>query len=134
MTPRQLLKRIQFWQVELVHLGVSHAQIKQVYITEEVPGGAGALAAVSCSENYDDVEFWFHPSMLEREAQELDETIIHEWLHVAWRDMDFVCRRPEDHMAPAVFSEWDAHLNHETEGLIDRTARQLCVLWYSSQT
>jgi hypothetical protein len=49
-------------------------------------------------------------------------TIIHEWLHVAFRDFEAAISACEDWLPTRTFSDFNERLEHEREGLIDRLA------------
>jgi len=49
--------------------------------------------------------------------------IVHELLHILWRDLDVATASVRDYLAPGVASLWEDAINHETEGLIEFIAR-----------
>lgn len=125
-TPIRLAKRVERWQHRLALLGVSHFQF-DVHLADELPGERrDADACVQVSGQYDTCSFWFRWSFIENcTAAELDQTIIHEWLHVAFRDFDDALEAAEGWMPPRTFEDYDAKVNHEREGIVERLARQL---------
>src|SRR3954451_17356626 len=90
ITPVQLAERVEAWQKRLEPLGVGHFRIECVTLTDEVPGQSiDADAGVAANPDYDLARFYFNNDFLEQvDAQPLDETILHEWVHVAMRDHD----------------------------------------------
>lgn len=129
ITPIQLAKRVERWQNLLSPLGVGHFRITAVHLVEHAPHNPRAKASVWCPSHYDNAEFWFTYELLEScDEQELDETIIHEWLHVAWRDMDEALEAVEKWMPDSTYEDFESVIDHEREGLIDRTARALYAL------
>ncbi len=132
-TPMALVRRIEAWQQRLAHLGIGHFRIVAVHLTDETPGGRYAKAAVQASTDYDTCEFWFALEHLEGcTERDLDETIIHEWLHVAWRDFDGVVDSVEPWMPKATYADFDDRIHHECEGLIERLARSIAAFYYGS--
>lgn len=131
-TPIQLAKRVEKWQHRLAHLGISHFRINSVTIDDETPGGPHAQASVRVSENYDNATFWFKWDFInDCTERDLDETIIHEWLHVAMRDLDQALDSAETWMPKATYADWDERIDHEREGLVERLTRTLAEFWYS---
>lgn len=126
----ELARRVEAWGKRLAPLGVAHFQINHVTITDSVPGRTGgAVAGAAVSGSYDNVSFYFNCDWLEAvEEKELDETIIHEWLHVAMRDLDSVMEDVEQWMPPATYAMHDERVLHEKEGLIDRMSIALYAL------
>lgn len=124
-----LAKRVERWQQTLAPLGVSHWRIGAVTVTDDVPGQPDSQAAVQPSHDYDSVRFWFLEEFVDSATErELDEAIIHEWMHVAMRDFDAAVLWAEDSLAPAALSAWEDRIHHEREGIIDRLARLIYAL------
>lgn len=126
ITPTQLARRVEKWQRLLPLLGVGHWRIDSVVICDETPGGPNAKASAGVSHYYDSVTFWFTHSCLDAvDERGLDETIIHEWLHVVMRDMDAAIGDAEESMAREEKRQWIDRVDHAREGLVERLARQL---------
>jgi hypothetical protein len=131
ITPVQLAERVEAWQKMLTSLAIGHYRITQVTLTDQVPDGLHstsgmAEAAVGISNNYDDVHFSFNSEFVEDATeQELDEAIVHEWIHVGWRDLDRALSDTEKWMPEATADAWSENIHHIREGIVDRTARQL---------
>lgn len=122
MTIHQLRRRIQFWQKQLRELGVGHWHIDRITLTDAPFGREGAKAAVWFSDDYDRCTFEFAHSLIEEGEWEVDRTIIHEWLHVAFRDYDKAYESLEGLVAPPVWDAAEDRIDHEKEGVIDRLA------------
>jgi hypothetical protein len=137
MTNREaikLCKRVETWQKRLGPLGLGHFRIEEVQVSEDAPSGAAANASVHTSSYYDSVAFWFRTDHVEDSSeQRLDETIVHEWLHVAMRDLDASLEGLSDWIPFQTLSLWEERVNHEREGLVDRLARTI-VSCYGSET
>lgn len=126
ITPIQLARRVEKWRDRLGPLGLAHWRITCVAICDETPGGPDAEATVRTSNTYDSCSFYFNSEFLEDcTEEELDETIIHEWLHVMMRDLDQAIHAIDFQLAPAAEDQWSSRIQHEREGLIDRLSRQL---------
>lgn len=127
ITPVQLAKRVESWGKRLSPLGVAHFDILRVTLGEECPSGnSNAKASVQVHDLYDNCSFFFNTAELDRMSEdELDMTIIHEWLHVAFRDLEAAVASCEDWLPDRTFSDFEERLNHEREGLVDRLARAM---------
>ena len=130
LTPRQkwVLRRVEFWQQTLEPLGLQPWRTN-VSFMDEPEGKDNALAACHTSEAYDTCTFQFaHDHVEDAEKYQLDETIVHEWLHVLFRDYNQSISSVYDQLAPAVAEQWDTQMNHELEGVIEKLARTICAL------
>lgn len=126
----RLAKRIEKWRDRLIPLGLGHWRIDEVSVVDETPGGPAAGATVTPSHSYDSARFWFtHSFLADADDRQLDETIIHEWLHVAMRDFDQAIESGEFDLASSARDRWSDWVGHEREGLIDKLARQIYALW-----
>lgn len=128
---KRLLNRIEFWQRKLQPLGLRQWRPEVTY-TEEVEGTRyDAVASCSTSTHYDSVWFQFQQEYVRTQPRwKLDETIIHEWLHVLFRDLDAAVGYAEDYMAPQVREMWDMQVEHERERLIESLARTIRMLYH----
>lgn len=121
MTITQLRHRIEFWQKKLKPLGVDHWWIDRISIVQDPGGNPNSGAAVHTSNDYDRCSFEFAKETIETiDPRELDRTIIHEWLHVAMRDVDSAQRAAEAYLAPQTWEVLDDRFDHEKEGLVER--------------
>lgn len=122
--PVALAERIEAWQKRLASLGVAHYEIERVTITE---GEDSTRAAhVQCWKKYDRCVFVFRQEFLDdATADELDQVILHEWIHVAMRDFDEVLEQVEPWMPKATYEMWENVVEHEREGVVDRVATAL---------
>lgn len=110
-------------------LGVAHFRIGEVAIVDEC-SDPQAAAGVTISDFYDTVKFEFERDELDSaDDQTLDERIIHEWLHVAWRDYDRAISALGRWLPEAGRLDYDDAINHEYEGMIERLARTLYALY-----
>ena len=125
----KLAKRVEMWQKRLTSLGLGHWRIEGVTIADDPPGYGDAQAAVQPSDQYDSVRFWFQTEYVENATErELDETILHEWMHVAMRSLDQAIESVEYGLSPAAREVWRDRVQFEREGLVDRLARQIYAL------
>lgn len=103
-------------------------------VVDETPNGKSANASVQPSASYDSVFFWFKEEFLEEASKrEVDEVILHEWMHVLMRDLDQAIESVEDELSPASEAQWNDRLRHEREGLVDRLARTFYLLYVSEK-
>jgi hypothetical protein len=125
---KRLLRRIDFWQRHLAPLGLAPYRTHVGYV-EETQGKEGAAASCHNSVHYDTVWFEFRQDYVEKaEKWQLDETIIHEWLHVLFRDYDSAVNYAGDYMSPQVREMWECQVEHELEGVIEKLARTIRML------
>lgn len=123
--PVELAQRVEAWRDKLRFLGIGSVQITCVSVVDETPSGPHANASVSVSENYAKARFWFTHRFLEEceVDDDLNVVIIHEWLHVAFRDHDKLIRDTVDNwLAPHSLHDFEDRWEHEQEGLIDKLA------------
>lgn len=121
-----LAERVELWQERMAALGLGHWRILRVSVVDETPGGPHSNATVQPSFRYNTCKFWFKHEFIDNaNPAEVDETIIHEWLHVLWRDFDQAVESIETQLAPAVSSVWEDRVEHEREGLIDICAQYI---------
>lgn len=122
----ELAKRVERWGNDLAALGVAHYIIDAVHVVEETPGGPQAQATVQASRAYDHCVFSFKREYLDTcTADDLDQTILHEWVHVAMRDLDRALTVVEKWMPEATYSDFEDVIDSEREGLVDRMAHAL---------
>lgn len=129
MTLATLTKRVLYWQQKLSPLGVGHWRV-EVKIVAEPQGKPSSKACVKSSQLYDTCWMEFAADELAiATARDIDETIIHEWLHVAFRDFDHAVREGIYSYFPSPAEDaWEARVDHEREGVVDRLARTLISL------
>lgn len=129
MTDAQLRKRIEAWQKRLAPLGVAHFRIDEVSITSDVPGKLFSHAGCSVATDYDSCRFYFNRDYLDgASAAELDEVILHEWVHVAMRDLNNATDLAQEWFPSAAWRTHEEALEHAKESLVDRVARALYAL------
>lgn len=131
MTEDALRSRVMKWQHRLKYMGVGHFEIDVKIVDKIESEKEGVRAQVSVSPYYDAAEIEFTPQSVE--APDIDYVIVHELLHVAFRDHD-------DAVASAVSFHGrearEAHqdrIDHEVEGLVDRLARTIIEFYHDDQ-
>ncbi len=130
-TPVQLAERVEEWQHRLALLGVGHFRITSVTIDDETPAGPHAQASAQMSTSYDNVRMWFKHDYIEVCGErDLDETIVHEWLHVAMRDFDSAIDAVEAWMPKQTYDAFEERVDHEREGVVDRVSRTIVAFYY----
>jgi hypothetical protein len=132
ITPIQLARRVEKWGNRLSLLGLAHWEITRVTLTDDMEefGGTndGTRAVVIPSHQYDSATFVFNRDWLENEVDEeyeLDQVIIHEWLHCAMRSLDQAIESAQYELSAGARHHWDKRVNHERENLVERLAQQL---------
>lgn len=131
MTKVRLQERVEFWQRKLSLLGLGHWRftINLVdHIDDEVDDDPAARA--DTSPFYDDVEFSFKRSVVDKREREgkLDELIVHEWLHVADRDHHHLVRQLVDELGSEASGLMTIREEQARESRIDRLSRLIVTL------
>lgn len=127
ITEKQLAARVALWQERMADTGVGSWRVDSVNKVDESPSGPDALASVQTSNRYDSCSFWFTNEFLaDADDQTLDETIVHEWLHVAMRNFDNAIDAAAFELSSGSRYQWNDRVDHEREGLIDRLSRLIC--------
>lgn len=122
----QLAKRIEAWQTHLTPLGLAAYRIESVSTTDL----EGHLANVTPASDYDSVWFEFDNGFVDQcyvegDFDKLDQIILHEWVHVAFKDYYRAIQMVEDQLSDPMIAGWKDVLEHANEALVDRMARQL---------
>jgi hypothetical protein len=126
ITEDQLTKRVEKWRKRIEPLGIGHFTITGLHIVDETPGGPDAEASAYISHNYDNVRMWFAaPFLAEATSQQVDETILHELVHIGMRDVDRATDPVERYMPVATFEDFADRLLHEKEKFVDRVAKTI---------
>lgn len=126
MTEAQLLRLVKRWQKELAPLGIGHWEVS-VQITNEITGKENAQAGVHYASSYDRCLMQFLPETADNYTR-IDHTIVHEWLHIAFRDLAQSILSVDDALSQGVRLQWEDWVDHEEEGLIDRLATLIVAL------
>lgn len=123
--------RVRLWQQRLAPLGVAQWRIEKIIIGGTAPSGSeDAHASAGVSSSYESVRFFFDDTFIAGcSRNELDETIVHEWLHVFGRDLDEVRERVKRWMPEMTFEDYTDTYTHAREGEIDRLARFIVYLF-----
>lgn len=133
LSPIDLAERVELWQHRLAPLGVTHWRIERIVIGDaDALGEASENANASAirSKSYDSVTFFFLSEYVEEATEkQLDETIVHEWLHVYGRDLDELHTRVETWMPEATYDDFKDNWHHLREGEVERMARLIVALY-----
>jgi hypothetical protein len=126
----QLAKRVEAWQKRLGPLGLSQYTIDAVSTMDDPGGNEMATACVHPSANYDRCRFEFRNEDVDwaydnDDFEYLDQTILHEWVHVAFQAFENSIELVEDSLSQGQLDIWKEAMDHSREQLIDRIARQL---------
>lgn len=117
--------RVDYWRDACEPLGLGHWRVK-VKIVENPDGSRSANAAVKISAQYDSAEIEFAEEALETlDDDEIDEAIVHELMHIVFRDFWGLLTDQEGAFSAGAWNLYMERLEHETEGVIDRTARAI---------
>lgn len=134
MTGTQIAKRIDFWRRELEPLGLMHWRLGLSIDPDlQTANGSDANAAVTPEDFYDTALLYIHADVVPEGAQsteEFDRYIVHELIHIVFRDFSQAIESIKDHLAPPAASQWEDRIEHEEEGVVDRLARAIVRLHY----
>lgn len=130
----KVAKRVEFWQRQMASLGLGHWRIESVSCVDKVPGAPGSLAGVFPSSRYASATFWFKNDHIEEcTPRELDESIVHEWMHIVMRDLDAAIESIEEQLSASVQDLWSDRILHEREALVDMLARDIVARYYAGK-
>lgn len=120
-----LQDRVDYWREVCEPLGLGHWRIS-VEIVDEPHGHSGSGAAVQPSEYYDSASIEFADVIFDTHTDtEIDEIIVHELMHIVMRDLFDALTEPQYMFGTPAWSAFRNRIDHETEGMIDRTARAI---------
>lgn len=124
----RLAKRVEKWTKTLVELGLAHWRIERICITDKMPhdgdGKGTANASILVASTYDSMHIYFRHSFLEEAAESrIDETIVHELLHAAMRDIDEAVNAADDYLSAASLSIWEKREDDARERFVENLAR-----------
>lgn len=117
--------RIDYWRQVMWPAGLRH-WIINVEIVEEPSGRPNSAAAVRSQDSYDLAEIQFSRELMDDYSDtEIDRVIVHELLHIVFRDLDEAISSVETWMPAATYTDFNERIDHEEEGIIDRLARSI---------
>lgn len=132
MTERQLAKRVQFWCTgPLAHLGLGHWDIQVRFVPDHPHGKGSASAAISTSKSY--ASAWLEvvePRFNATLPIVQDKLLIHELLHLAFRDLDNTFEDAADHASSGARDAYNERWEHEEEDLIEALARAIATIYH----
>lgn len=129
-SPSKLLKRVQFWQKELATLGISAWRLDELELVES----DDFRAQVCASSHYDLYKLRFDREFLEDATeQDLDETIVHELLHVVMRDLDTATDRAIRYTPGGEDGELHSSIKLAREALVHRLSLQIVSTFYADK-
>lgn len=129
MTERQLQKRVDYWAKRLRPLGLGHWDFNVNVVGEEDMDRTNSDAEVTPSTQYDSARIEFKDSSyILMDQDTLDWTIIHELLHVVFRDYDSIVHLVTQELGATAKELAEHQIEHEMEGVIERLARTIFIL------
>lgn len=123
MSERDTRSRVLLWQKRLALTGVGHFEVGVQVIAALPTEKNSARACVDISPYYDWVEFYITPETAA--APDVDYVIVHEWIHVAMRDLDDATHGVAETLGSEARRLYLDRLDHEAEGFVDRLARTI---------
>lgn len=125
MTVRQLGSRVKYWQRALHDLGLQGWDL-HVDAVDEPKGRPNSHASVTVATHYDSAWIEFAESALtELSNRNIDKIIVHELLHIIFRDYEAVVDEGMSALGYREQSTFEAMREHEIEGIIERLARTI---------
>jgi hypothetical protein len=109
------------WKSRLDHLGLGHWDLT-VRVVEELVDNPDAWATCEPHEMYDSAIIEFVHDIPD---EQLDRVIVHELLHIFYRDFWRVIELPTFEVSKGEGALLRSQLRHELEGVVDRMARCL---------
>jgi hypothetical protein len=130
LTLAKLKKRVAYWNKRLEPLGITHWRITVEIHDDPFDDMPSATARTSTSHKYDSAWIQFQRSFLDEveetsDWQELDEVIIHELLHVAFRDLTNVHHLLDNQLSTADCEHFHHALTMAEEKVVERLARAI---------
>jgi len=130
MTVKQLAKRVEAWKDRLEFLGLGHWRIDGVGILDDIPDTENSVACVQTAHLYDNFRMFFRRDYIEESDEaDIDETIIHELIHVAMRNLDRTYETVEEWMPRHTFADFMVTVGFEREAFVERLARTIYGLY-----
>ncbi len=129
MTRSQVQRRVDYWAKRLRPLGLGHWDFNVAFVSEAEMDRDTSEAEVSPSVVYDSARIEFKDTYIASvDPDMLDWTIIHELLHVVFRDYDTVVHLAVQELGPTAKELVEHQLEHELEGVVERFARTIFLL------
>lgn len=133
---QKLSKRVVMWGQRLDQLGLAHYRVDSVKTTDEPGDNPNSAACVTASKNYDSAHFEFRNQEVNwayenEDFEYLDQTIIHEWLHVSFQPYYNAIFLVGDGLSADANRLWEEAMEHANEQLIERLARQIYAAFQS---
>lgn len=115
MTPKQLEALVSEWQARM---GLDHWRISVEVSSER----EDYFAATAPSEQYRTASIKFDPDFAAKRPEEAVQTIVHELLHIAMRDVDSAVEAATAELHPAAAGQASKRYTHAVEGFVDALA------------
>jgi hypothetical protein len=118
MTETYVRKAFKFWQTVC---GLDAWSIELI-LGDGVDGDPTAEASIWMSQTYDRAIMRLCDDWATRDKDWINETLVHEFMHIHERDLKCAIESVYDQLAPAISDMYDDRVHHEREGLVDRLA------------
>lgn len=117
MTQKQIAARLTYWQK---HMRLTHWKINLIF-DEDLHDSA--VASVSLADDYDRCHMQIDMEKIKDDPNiNLDHIIVHELLHLQFRDLDQSYGLMREYVSPGVWNMYQEQMEHEIEGIVDRLA------------
>lgn len=122
MTLAALKRRVEYWQGIL---GLQAWEL-DVQLLDTVEGDPEKMASCEASKFYESATLRFSRAVLDTPTA--DQVIVHELVHVIFRDMEEAWMVATDSMPSSTADMFTDRITHEYEGVVDRLARSFVTL------
>jgi hypothetical protein len=119
ITRKQVERTLRVWQTRL---GLQTWDIK---IDWEKSAGDDINASTYRLNTYDRATLCFDTAYVNWSKEFLNQTVVHELLHLVTRDLDRVFADFEISAHPEAYRVLDKRYDHEIEGVVDRLANRI---------
>lgn len=89
------------------------------------PSVEDAEGSFDTNDHYDDVTITVRPDVVDGDRRDLNATIVHELVHVLYRNIDTCVYQLEDRVAKTAWSTWTCWFDHARENTVEKLAQLL---------
>lgn len=129
MTRGEFVLRVEFWQHYLRRLGFEHWNLKYVF-EDDIDGTEAIKAKIDTYSTYENATIYVREDQLELPQDEIDQLIVHELLHISFRDINATwddLLDNSDGFGQQAKNAWDRRFDVALEILVDKLAREFVV-------
>jgi hypothetical protein len=126
VTESQLQRHVERWARRLAPLGLSHWEFFVEIVSADALDSDNSDAQVQPSIKYDSAHMLFKDTFIQNaEVEQIDKTIIHELLHLVFRDFENMIDLVTQELGVTAKELVEKTIDHEIEGVVERLTRTL---------